>query len=394
MKMVLRIFGELVWLVVAVAIVGSGWFGYQYLGANKTVVEAKPIERTVPVVRVANAEPLKTGIPISANGFITAARSLDIAAQASGRLIYVHPAINDRGTFKEGDVLFQLDNRQAKASVAQINANIQSANAQRRLVIIQLERAKDLRDKEIIAQDRLDQLETQRQEVDANLASLNANLQSAEVSLSNTIVTAPFDGRVLEKRAEAGAVLAQGAPVAQIYASDSFEVEIAIREDEAVLIEDLFSNPSGDAYVESRFAGQTFRWNAAIARADRRIDAQTRTIDLTLALLNPDNGRSISSETVNPALINAFVSATILARPLDEVFVVQTAALRANNSIWIAKGDVLEIMPVRVLYQNEGIAYIAAGGITNDTPIISSPLAVARNGMTIRVEADTASLTN
>ena len=394
MKMVLRIFGELVWLVVAIAIIGGGWFGYQYLGANKTVVEAKPIERPVPVVRVANAQPLETGIPISANGFITAARSLDIAAQASGRLTYVHPAIDERGTFKEGDVLFRLDDRQAKASVAQIAANIESARAQRRLTVIQLERAKDLRSKQVIAQDRLDQLETQMQEVDANLASLTANLQSAEVSLSNTVVTAPFDGRVLEKRAEIGAVLAQGAPVAQIYASDSFEVEIAIREDEAVLIADLFSNPSGKAYVESRFAGQTFRWDAVIARAERRIDAQTRTIDLTLALLDPDNGRSISGETANPALINAFVSTTILARPLDEVFVVQTAALRANNSIWIAQGEVLEIMPVRVLYQDEGIAYIAADTLTTDTPIISSPLAVATNGMAILVEADTASLTN
>ncbi|MBV6657382.1 MAG: efflux RND transporter periplasmic adaptor subunit [Devosiaceae bacterium] len=384
MAFIWRAVKEVFWLGIAVAIVAGGWFGFQYLAANRTIVEAAPIEETVPTVDVAVATALEGGIPIRADGFIAAAQLLDMAAETGGRIVELHPAIDARGPFAEGDVLFRLDDRNARASVAQIEANIESTRAQLDLTRTQLERAEALRQRGVIAQDQLDQTVAREQELSALLTSQQANLLSAQVALDSTIVRAPFDGRVLAKNAELGAVIAQGTPVAQIYSSDQLEVTVDIREAEAALLTDLFGTPEASAHVETSFAGERYRWDASIARVERQIDSETRTIRLSLALDDPDAGRPVSAEgdaNEIPALINAFVSVEIMAdAPVDAV-VVPVTAVRDNREVWLYGEGQLEIVPIRVLQRSSGLAYVVGAGVDTESQLIVSPLSSVSDGM-------------
>ncbi|MEM6384138.1 MAG: efflux RND transporter periplasmic adaptor subunit [Pseudomonadota bacterium] len=379
-----RAIKEVFWLAVAVAIVAGGWFGFQFLAENRTVVEAAPIERSVPTVEAAPLQ-AANGIPIAADGFISASRLLDIAGETGGRIVELHPAIDARGAFEKGDILFRLDDRNARANLAQVVATIESSTAQLNLVITQLERAYELRDGGIIAQDQLDQLLSREQELEASLRSLYANREAAEIALANTVVEAPFDGRVLSKQAELGAVIAQGAPVAQIYSADALEVTVDIREREAALIANLFSNPTARASVETEFAGQDYQWSAQIARVDRQIDAQTRTLSVTLALDDPAAGKPASGGAgpALPALINAFVSVEIQADVPDDTFVVDVTAVRNDEAVWILDGGSLRVEPITVLHRAGDKAFITGPNLAATAMLVTSPLSSVSDGMTV-----------
>lgn len=388
-----RIAGEAFWLIVAVAIVAGGWLGFQALGNNSQVIETNPIEASVPAVQTAAIDLLEGGIPIQANGFIRAAKSLDIAAQTGGRIVELHPAIDERSTFLQGDVLFRLDDRQARASLAQLTANLESSQAQRALVITQLDRTRSLRERGIVSQDQLDQLESQMQEIEASVRSLEASVLAAEESLADTVVTAPFDGRVQDKLAELGAVIGQGAPVAQIYSSSDVEVEVALREDEASLIPGLFSGAQAPGIVEAVFAGKRYRWQADIARVERQIDIQTRTIDVTLSLRNPENGQPVghSGETI-PALVNGYATVELAAIQNETIFFVPASSVRGENQIWLVEDGRLRITHVDVVHRRGARAYVSADGLSPDSALIISQLAAAIDGMAVDASADAAGM--
>ncbi|MEM0900600.1 MAG: efflux RND transporter periplasmic adaptor subunit [Pseudomonadota bacterium] len=391
MRTFLKILREAVWLVVAVAIIAGGFLGFQFLGANRDIVEPEPVVASVPVVETTQMARAENGIPISANGFIRAGRSLEIAAQAGGRITELHPAINNRGIFDKGDVLFRLDDRQARASLGQLNANMGSAVAQKALVQTQLDRVRTLRERGIVPQDQLDQLLTQMQEMDSTIRGLEANIESAQVALDFTVVKAPFDGRVQDKLAEAGAVINQGAAVARIYSSDDIEMEIALREDEASLIPDLFDKPTATAAISAKFSGQDYQWEAEIARVDRLVDSQTRTIDVTLRLLDPENGQPVSGNGPSiPALLNGFANATVIAQSDTEIFVAPHAAVRANEEIWLARDNVLQIVNVDVLHRDGTDVFFTVDELSESSEMIISQLAAATDGMEIDIRRETA----
>ncbi|MEN0000792.1 MAG: HlyD family efflux transporter periplasmic adaptor subunit, partial [Pseudomonadota bacterium] len=205
---------------------------------------------------------------------------------------------------------------------------------------------------------------------------------------------APFDGRVLEKRADLGAVIAQGAPVAQIYSAADMEVEVSLRNDEAALIPDLFSNPQALAFVETDFAGVSYRWTAEIARVDRQIDAQTRTIDVVLRLADPENGQPIDGAGPPvPALVNAYVRTRIEASSTENLFIAQSEAVRAGDTIWIVDGTRLQSVDVNVLYRNGATVYFTAPDLAADARIITSQLATATDGMEIELAEQSAMVT-
>ncbi len=394
MRPLLRILSEALWLFVAIAVVAGGWYGFQLLGANREVVEAQPVTASVPLVQAENVRLLDGPIPIAGTGFLRAQKALDIAPEAGGRIVELHPAIDNRGNFAQGDVLFRLDDRQARASLAQIEANIESAEVQRKLIVTQLERSRTLRQRGIISQDQLDQVETSLLDIEASLRSQRANLDAQRVALDNTVVTAPFDGSVLEKHADLGAVIAQGAPVAQIYSAANMEVEVSLRNDEAALIPALFASPQAEAFVETDFAGHTYRWAARIGHVDRQVDTQTRTIDVVLSLLEPENGMpTTGSLPPLPALVNAYVHTVIEANVSEEVFIAQSQSVRAEDTIWIASDGKLISVDVDVKYRDGATVFFTAPELATDAKIITSQLASATDGMNIELAEQSAMAT-
>lgn len=304
---------DLFWLVIAVALVGGGVIGYQMLAAGKPEVEVVATPRPEVLVNATPAVVFTGSLPVRGEGFITPFRQVVLASETSGRVTEMHPALEARGRFKAGEVLVRLDDQAQRAALEQTSANIASTEARLELNATQLDRAERLRARGVIAQDQLDTLNSQKSELKATLTSLQAARRSAEVALSRSEIRAPFDGAVLTKTAELGSVVSPGSAIATLYTIDQLEVSVPIGQADAALIPGLFSGEAATASVTADFAGQTYTWNAEVARVDNALDARTRTLMVTLRLKDrvAPEGAAGPASGIPPALINGFAQVTI-----------------------------------------------------------------------------------
>lgn len=381
---------EIFWIAAAIAILGGGYFGFQYLGDNKTVVTAEPAARPITLVETTEFVPVNGPLPIRGEGFVEPFRTVALSAPTGGRIVVLHPAITDRSAFTEGDILVEIDASTERAQIAQAKAAIAATQARLDLIDTQLTRARNLLDRNAVSQATVDDLLGQQNEVRANLEGQIAQLASAEIALENKIVRAPFDGAVQSKDAEIGNVVAGGAPIAQIYTNDRMEVSIAIRETDAALIPGLFEGGTASATVAISFAGVEEAWRAEVVRVDPSLDPQTRTLTATVALKERLESDVDLASGAPPALINAFAKVVIDGIAPSDAFAIPSTALRDGDAVWLLRDNALTVHPAQLVHVDGEMSFARIVGLTPNDRLILTPLASPQPGKALRDIADEA----
>ena len=388
MRKVVRYIGiairELFWLAAAVAIVAGGYFGFSYLGDNREIVESSPVPRPETLVETAVFEPHLAPLPIRGEGFIEPFRTVAVSAPTGGRIVLIHPAITDRGSFSEGDVLVEIDASAERAQIAQSNANIAATEARLDLTLTQLERAQSLRESNTVSQAAVDDLIGQRNEIVATLEGQRAQLTSSEIALENKIVRAPFDGSVQTKEAEIGNVVAGGSPIAQIYTDDRMEVSVAIRETDAALIPGLFTGNPAPATVSIDFAGMTETWTGEVVRVDPALDPQTRTLTATIALQDRHDSTAEFAAGAPPALINAFAKVVVQGIEPIDTYAIPSTALRADSTVWVLRDNQLVFHPASRVHVDGETTYVRIVGLEKEDRLVLTTLSAPQEGEVLR----------
>jgi multidrug efflux system membrane fusion protein len=135
-------------------------------------------------------------------GRLEAVESVEIRSRVGGYVESVH--FSEGGRVAAGDLLYRIDPRPFKAEVDRLTAERERALAQLKLAQSYRDRAERL-----LAQNATSQEELERNAADATvaaaeLASIGAALEAAELDLSFTRVTAPIAGRVSRAIVTAG----------------------------------------------------------------------------------------------------------------------------------------------------------------------------------------------
>jgi multidrug resistance efflux pump len=129
---------------------------------------------------------------------------------------------------RKGDVLFRIDPVPYQAAVDSLEASIRQAEAEQRLAEIQVDRATGLVARSAGAQQELDTWSARRDEAVARIASLEAQLDSAEWNLEQTEVRAPYDGYVVNLQVRPGVrVVTFPTAAPMTYISDEFYQVVA-----------------------------------------------------------------------------------------------------------------------------------------------------------------------
>jgi RND family efflux transporter MFP subunit len=187
---------------------------------------------------------------LDATGYVTARREATVSAQITGTLTQVLIEEGDR--VKEGQVLGRLDDTAQKASLAQAQAQLQSAQAL--LVEYQAQLAQSIRDvkrdedlvkRNLVSQQAVEQARTQVETGTAQaeaqrkqIALDEANVRSAQVQLDYCTVRAPFTGVVIAKAAQVGEIVSPFSAgggftrtgIGTLVDMDSLEVEVDVNE--------------------------------------------------------------------------------------------------------------------------------------------------------------------
>lgn len=158
-----------------------------------------------PAVVVAPARIVDLRESVDLTGRIVATQKVDIRARVAGFL----EAVN----FKEGQKvtagtqLYQVEDGAYRAAVQEIEGSIEAAEAQRDLAVLEQERAKQLIATNTISQAKVDTANAEVKKAEADLVKLQGSKQSADLNLSYTRITAPFDGVLGLSTADVGALV-------------------------------------------------------------------------------------------------------------------------------------------------------------------------------------------
>ena len=142
-------------------------------------------------------------------GRLEAVESVEIRPRVSG---YITEIRFEAGAIvKKGDLLYVIDPRPYQADFDRSAAEVDRMDAQLKLAQIELNRAKELRDKTTISASEFDQKAATYQGSAAAKSSAEAAKNSAALNLEFTQIKSPIDGRVSDARITLGNLVQPGA---------------------------------------------------------------------------------------------------------------------------------------------------------------------------------------
>jgi RND family efflux transporter MFP subunit len=142
-------------------------------------------------------------------GRLDPVESVEIRPRVSGYITEIH---FEAGVIvKKGDLLYVIDPRPYQADFDRAAAEVDRMDAQLKLAQIELNRAKELRDKATISASEFDQKAATFQGAAAAKSSAEASKNSAALNLEFTQIKSPVEGRVSDQRITIGNLVQPGA---------------------------------------------------------------------------------------------------------------------------------------------------------------------------------------
>jgi membrane fusion protein, multidrug efflux system len=142
-------------------------------------------------------------------GRLEAVESVEVRPRVSGYITEIR--FQAGAIIKKDDVLYVIDPRPYQADFDRAAAEVDRMDAQLKLSQIELNRAKELRDKNTISASEFDQKAATYQGSAAAKSSAEAAKNSAALNLEFTQVKSPIDGRVSDARITLGNLVQPGA---------------------------------------------------------------------------------------------------------------------------------------------------------------------------------------
>ena len=312
--------------------------------AELVAVAARPVSRTI-------------DLP----GEMAPYLSVALHARTAG---YVERVLVDRGSVvKQGDLLAELSAPELTARVAEAQAKVQSAEADRVQAVAQVAAAQSTYDRlktasateGAIAQNELIQAQQQLDAARALVSSREQARKAAEAAVqalenlqSFLKITAPFDGVITERLVHPGALAGPGPDPALLVLQQVSRLRLVAavpEEDVGQIVRGAKASFTVPAHPDRTYWG-------TVARLADALDTKTRTMAVELDVANPDGSLAPGMypsvkwpvRRTRPAL---FVPRTAVVTTTERQFVVRD---RDGHAEWVdvrkgvAEGDLLEVI--------------------------------------------------
>ncbi len=224
------------------------------------------------------------GVDVAANGTVTPQRTVDLRPQTTSTIRTVH--IKEGQFVKAGQLMFSLDDRGDRASVAQAEAEVARGRATLADLERQYKRSQELVAQKFLAQSAVDTLRSQVEGARAALAANNAAVRASQVSASYTTIRAPMAGRVGAINVYPGSLVQPATSLATVTQLDPIDVAFTLPESSLGSV--LAAQKQGKVAVEATVGGDAKPVTGELSFVDNTVDATSGTIRVKAQFGNSD----------------------------------------------------------------------------------------------------------
>ncbi len=265
-------------LLVVLALLVAGAAGGYFYWKGK---QPKPFELTTTTVTRGDVRQA-----ITATGDIESVTTIDVSSTISGQIIDLFVDFNT--PVKTGQLLARIDPATYQSRLRQAEADLMSTEANNTLVRLNTERIRELRAKNLVSQQELDQGEAQLKQSNAQLQTRQAAVEDAKVNLSRCEIKSPIDGIVLSRNTEKGKTVSAStsAPTLFVIVNDLTKMQI----NAAVAEADIGSIELGQPvnFTVDAFPGRQFRGTITQIRNLAKANQNVVTYETLIEVRNDD----------------------------------------------------------------------------------------------------------
>jgi len=408
------------WVILFVLIFVGALALYRGWGATQKKSGKRSFQTEIPV-QISPAIRKQMTYSLSATGDIAPMMQVDLFPRVSGYLERIDVNLGD--SVRQGQVIAQIDRteflqkvKEVEAKVAQAKANLSELEAGSRPEELRqaeeaLRQAQSRFDNAKLHQERVEALfkrqviskkeadiaemdytvaeaqlavsqqnlklvrEGARQEVKegsrAKLKEMEALLAQEQIRLQNTLIVAPFQGEIIRKYIDAGALASPSTPIVSLVHTLTLKIVANVLEKDIPLLK-----PAMKAKIQTEaYPGKVFE--GKVARINTGLDLNTRTLQAEIEIPN-------SSRLLKPGMF-ARIEVVLLEKP--EVLAIPSNAVMENQGekfVYLLEGNKAARRPIVTGIEQDRFVEVREGLKEGDQVIVRGQEGIREN-TTIRV---------
>ena len=317
-------------------------------------------------VLTVEARPLVSG-PVM-TGSIQPERKADLRAEISAVVLQV---LKDNGdVVRRGDVLARLDPTAIRDNLQSAQDNARNAAQSLDQAERNLQRLKTLRASGMTSLQALDDAEVRRNSATSELSASQARAVLAGQQLERTLVRAPFDGVVSERKVSAGDTAAVGKELLKVIDPASMRFAGRVSADKIGVV--AVGQPV--SFRINGYAGQAFR--GKVTRVDPSANEVTRQVEVLVSFV----------DAVQPRVSGLYAEGTIESASAQALTLPESVLLRTGDksSVWRIKANALNQVELTLGARDPRTGdYEVRSGLSEGDIVLRNPSASFKEGQLI-----------
>ena len=270
-------------------------------------------------------------------GSIQPERRADLRAEVSAVVVQV---LKENGeAVKKGDVLLRMDETAIRDSVNSADEATRAAQQTLEQAQRMYERQKTLLASGMVSTQAMEDAELRRNNAQSDLAAAKSRSVTARQQLTRTVVRAPFDGIVSERKVSNGDTAQVGKELIKVIDPVSMRFEGLVSADKVGVVK--VNQPV--LFRVNGYQGQSF--SGKVTRVDASANAVTRQVQVLVAF----------ADATQPRVAGLYAEGRVEAETTSALMVPPSALIQAGDStyVWRIKGAALAKVPLTIGSRDE-----------------------------------------
>ncbi|MEZ7196485.1 efflux RND transporter periplasmic adaptor subunit [Pseudodesulfovibrio karagichevae] len=335
------------------------------------------VEKKARIDMPVSVEPVKAGTytaSVQAFGKAVPYWKTDIVSAVSGRLVELAPVFDAGRIVPKGDLLAKVEDVEYRSELAARERELADA----KLAYVQEQHRVKQAEKDWKRMGQARQpaspLVLRKPQLEAALAQVKAAegaVAKARNDFQNTLIVAPYDAAVIERKVALGTYVTAGTVVGSVYGADRVEVRFPLTEQQCSLLNlDAMGEASryGAKVPMTSVTNSRDKWVGTLMGLELQLSDTTRQRTAIVMVENPLDGSQ-------PLLPGTFVRAEVPGAEVKETFAVPESSLTQAGDIWYTdNGNSLRRIKPEVRFRRNGKVFIQAPENLKAMNVVVRPL--------------------